>query len=110
MAQATINLVANDLLPVLQVEYEGADVTGYEIFLNVEREDGSRFQRQATITNVGSPATGVPAQWEYEWEEGDLVAGTHKAEIELYDGIVGGPGVKNETFNGIRLVIDSELG
>jgi len=106
----TIRLVEADLLPTLEVAYEGGNVTGYEIFLNVEKADGVRFKRQATITEVGDPDNRIPAAWFFEWESGDLTPGIHKAEIELFDGPVGNPATKNETWNGIRLVVDRELG
>jgi hypothetical protein len=106
----TIRLVEADLLPTLEVTYEGGVVTGYEIFLNVEKADGVRFKRQATITEDGDPTTLTPAAWFFEWEAGDLTPGIHKAEIELFDGPVGGPSTKNETWGGIRLLVDRELG
>jgi len=110
MAAGIINLVSNDLLPTLVVDYEDADITGFEIFLNVQKEDGSRFQRQATILNVGDPPNQVPASFEFEWEAGDLTPGKHAAEIELFDGVVGQPATKNETWNGLLLDVDKELG
>lgn len=109
MSVDIIELGENDLLPFLDVEFEGADLTGDEVYLDVEREDGHRFSVKAEIDNVGDPANGVPALFHFEWSEGDLVRGFHKAQIKFFDGVRGAGGVKQETWNGLRLNIPEDL-
>lgn len=94
-----IELVEGDRLPDLPFEFAGEDITGMQIFLNIEREDGARFRKPAVVDEVGDPGNGVPAAFHFEWEPGDLVRGRHHAEVEVFDGAL------NETTRD-RMILD----
>jgi len=103
MATKNIELVENDLLPYLNVEWSGQDITSYTIELHVRYEDGTKITRSAVVDdyNVGGAGT---ALFHFEWQAGDLITGTHTAEIEATN-----PSAENETWQGLRLIITEEI-
>ncbi len=99
-----LEFVENDLLPWLDVEWESQDITGYTINLHVRQPTGLRFTRVAVIddANVGGLGT---ARFHFEWQPGDLIKGNSEAEIEIID-----PSARPETFKGLVLKVEEEIG
>ncbi len=99
-----IFLTANDLLPVLPIELEGVDITGYTINLNIDPSDDRDPFARTAIHDFDNPGGTGTALAHFEWQIGDLLAGEHEAEIEIFD-----TSNKNETFQGLVLVIPDDI-
>ena len=97
-----IKRVFGDLLPFLDVEWEGQDITGFTAFLNIRRPNGTRVVKSAIIDepNLGGAGT---AKFHFEWVTGDLLVGDSDAEIEVFDGLL------NETFRGLIIQVVEEI-
>lgn len=98
-----INFVENDLLPWIDVEWEGEDISGFTIYLHVRKPNGTRFSRTAIIDdpNLGGANS---AFFHFEWLAGDLVAGDSTAEIEIFD-----TSNSNETIQELVLHVAKEI-
>ena len=98
-----VDFVENDLLPHLSVEWEGEDISGFDIKLNIRRPNGTKVVKTAVIddANVGAGGT---ALFHFEWALGDLCVGESAAEIEVFD-----VSLDNETFPGLILRVAKEI-
>jgi hypothetical protein len=103
MSVPLIELVENDLLPFITIEWEDKVITGYTTELHVLREDGTSFTRTGIIDDDG--ASSNAAIFHFEWQAGDLVRGEHEAQVEVTD-----TGAKNETLLRLSLSIEKDLG
>ena len=91
-----MEFVENDLLPFLSVEWEGQDITGFDIFLNIRKPNKTRVVKTAIIDDPNAGGAGT-ALFHFEWAFEDLCVGDSDAEIEVFDGLL------NETFQGLIL-------
>lgn len=98
-----LDYVENDLLPFLDVEWEGQDITGFTINLNFRKPNGTKVIKTAIIDDANAGGAGS-ALFHFEWASGDLCPGESLAEIEVIDG-----GALNETFQGIILKVAPEV-
>jgi hypothetical protein len=76
--QIIIDLVEGDAAPDLAVRFVGLALGPFSpIVFKVQKEDGTRFERTMIPDLTDEELAYVP------WQNGDLVEGRHKAEIEL---------------------------
>jgi hypothetical protein len=73
-----VSLVAGDRKPELACSL-GEDLTGYTVTMKIRFEDGSSLEKTATIDDTEA------GEFHFEWDAGDLVVGTHAAEIVFVD-------------------------
>jgi len=97
-----LRFVENDLLPNIDVEWEGEDITGMVIELHVRKPNGLRFAKTAIIDDPNVGATGS-AKFHFSWSAGDLCPGDSQAEIQITNGGL------NETFQGLILRVSEEI-
>lgn len=98
-----MDFVEGDLLPHLDVEWEGVDITGYSIKLNIRRPNGTKVTIDAVLDdlNVGGAGSAI---FHFEWSPGDLIVGESDAEIEVFDAAS-----NNETWQGLVLRVSEEI-
>jgi hypothetical protein len=78
--QPVYNVVEGDDFPQIHIEIEGVDLALFaSIQLHVRRPGGTKFVRDAVIDD------GPNGKFHFEWEQGDLIAGRHEADVIFTD-------------------------
>lgn len=95
--------VEGDLLPNLDVGWEGQDITGFSFALHFRKPDGTRVTKVGIVDAINGGGLGT-AVFHFEWSAGDLVAGDSDAEIEVTDG-----SARNETWPRFILRVTEEI-
>ena len=98
-----IHFAEGDLLPWLDVEYEGVDITGFTIQLHFRKPNGTRTTKDAVVddANVGGAGS---ALFHFEWASDDLKEGDSNAEIEITDA-----SSLNETWKGLLFRVAEDI-
>ncbi len=69
-----LDYVEGDLLPYVEVEWEGQDITGFTFELHLRKPNGLRITKSAIVDDLNAGGAGS-AFFHFEWAPGDLVVG-----------------------------------
>ena len=92
-SRGVVEIVEDDTLPKITVTWEGTNITGYSFTLQVD-QNGTVLEKSGTIDDA---ANGV---FSFQFADGDLVPGLHRARIVSDDGSSG-----IQTFRGLEIKV-----
>lgn len=95
-----LDFYKGNTLPLIDLELEGEDITGYTFVLTINFKDGTCLTKTGVIddANVGGLGTGLA---HFDWVAGDLSrVGTHNAKVVITDALG-----REETFAGFAIRI-----
>lgn len=78
-------IVEGAQLPVMSFVMDDVQESDFDsIGLAVRRSDGKLLNKVAVVTDPGDPPNKVPLSFEFQWAVGDIIAGTHAADLQMF--------------------------